>query len=107
MHFSHHHEIGRQSNSTISVQHGNNFLGNKQPRNECLLKLLGKDGNPGRWKGEFLAHTYRYRTGQELWDQGRFRIPLDLGTTSLGPVMSFMRWRATSHEDYGYTPARP
>jgi hypothetical protein len=88
MHFSHHHEIGRQSNSTISVQHGNNFLGNKQPRNECLLKLLGKDGNPGRWKGEFLAHTYRYRTGQELWDQGGFRIPVDLGTTSLGPVMS-------------------
>ena len=101
-------EGNRQLRNRIVVHHDSNSLGNKQPYNECVMELLGRVAGE-HWRGPLLAQSYKYRIDDDLeaWvteDRPRGSkplIPIDLDTTSLAPVLSFLHWRSISADDYG------
>lgn len=98
--------------SRITIQHDGNFLANKQPPNQAVKTLCG-DKVADRWTGPLVAHCYKYRSvigddWDEEWDweledwglEFRPLIPVDLGTASLQPILSFLKRRATSTDKY-------
>jgi len=105
-------EGNRQLRDRITVRHDSNALGNKQPYNQCVMALLGQVAGE-YWRGPLLAQSYRYRVDDDLhrWPTGdrteasEVLIPVDLDTASLAPILSFMKWRATSTDDYNLTIA--
>jgi hypothetical protein len=100
-------EGNRQLLDRITVRHDSNSLGNKQPYNQCVMALLGQAAGE-HWRGPLLAQSYKYRINDDLdeWnaedrpDKGKPLIPMDLDTTSLPAILSFMNWRSTSVDDY-------
>jgi hypothetical protein len=106
--FDYFREDNRQLRNRIVVHHDSNSLGNKQPYNECVMKLLGRVAGE-HWRGPLLAQSYKYRIGDDLeaWvteDRprgGKPLIPIDLDTTSLALVLSFLNWRSILADDYG------
>ncbi|KAJ4375960.1 hypothetical protein N0V83_001240 [Neocucurbitaria cava] len=100
-------EAKRTLMGRITIEHDNNMMGNKQPPNRALRTLCG-DKVADRFRGPLVAHCYKYRMGDEgkgwdLEDWGlgfRPLIPVDLGMASLPPILSFLKWRATSTDEY-------
>jgi hypothetical protein len=101
-------EGNRQLRNRIVVHHDSNSLGNKQPYNQCVIALLGRVAR-GHWRGPLLTQSYKYRIDDDLeaWvTEDRLKgskplIPIDLDTTSLASVLSFLNWRSISADDYG------
>jgi hypothetical protein len=99
-------EGDRQLPDRITVRHDSNYLGNKQPYNQCVMALLGQAAGK-HWRGSLLAQSYKYRIndGPDEWSaEYEPLIPTDLDTTSLAPILSFMNWRATSVDEYNLDP---
>ncbi|CAO2652125.1 Nn.00g004080.m01.CDS01 [Neocucurbitaria sp. VM-36] len=99
--------LNRPQNCSITIQHDNNFLGNKQPPNRSVQTLLGEQV-ASRLRGPLLAHAYKYRIGDGAaeWEAEdrelgvKPLIPLDLRIVALPPILSFLKWRATSTDGY-------
>jgi hypothetical protein len=97
-----HRNLQREYNNFMVIQHDDNMFVNRQPRNQCLLRLIRLQA--ARWIGDYVAHAYKYRYSDDpnayhVDDQGLVEddfplIALDLDTTSLGPLVPFLRWRA-------------
>jgi hypothetical protein len=105
-------EGNRQLRDRIIVRHDSNALGNKQPYNQCVMALLGREAGE-YWRGPLLAQSYKYHindglyrwTAEDRTEMNEPLIPMDLDTTSLAPILSFMRWRATTTDDYSLSIA--
>lgn len=100
-------ECNRQLRDRIIVRHDSNALGNKQPYNQYIMALLGQVAGE-YWRRPLLAQSCRFPVDNDLtrWAMGtrtktsELLIPMDLDTTSLAPMLSFMKRRATSTNDY-------
>jgi hypothetical protein len=103
-----HHGLNRKFKNFMVVEHDDDMFANRQPPNRCLLRMIGPQA--ARWRGEYVAHAFKYTYDDEedAWDeedraldQPFSLIALDLDTTSLGPVIAFLSWRARAESSGG------
>jgi hypothetical protein len=73
---------------------------NRQPANRCLLHMVGPEAACSL--GDYVAHGYKYlytddpdaydAADQDLVTNDFPLIALDLDTTSLGPIVAYLKW---------------
>ncbi|EAT83025.1 hypothetical protein SNOG_09760 [Parastagonospora nodorum SN15] len=96
------HGPNRSYSNFVVIQHDDNMFSNRQPANRCLLRMIGAEAD--RWLGDYVAHGYKYlysddpdaydAADQDLVTDDFPLIALDLDTTSLGPIVAYLKWRA-------------
>jgi hypothetical protein len=107
-----HHGLKREFKNFMVIEHDDNMFGNRQPRNQCLLRMIGP--HAARWRGDYVAHAYKYTysSDESSWDEEDIAlgeqledfplIALDLDTTTLGPLVAFLSWHARAEASGGF-----
>ncbi|KAJ4299601.1 hypothetical protein N0V90_004847 [Kalmusia sp. IMI 367209] len=99
-------DLQRQFKHQVEVHHHDNFLYNGSDTNKSLAPLIGSTSAPG-WRGPLLAQGCKYGYSEDYLDkvepedvesddEGEIPlIPMDLDTTSLGPIIAHLKFVAT------------
>jgi hypothetical protein len=89
----------RQYKHSMLIYHDREYFFDGQPPNQCFGTMIDELAADGR-RGGHVAHAfkYTYRDSDELWDEDdrlcslKFpHIALDLDTTSLGPLLAWIK----------------